>query len=76
MFYIITFVFKIKTIEEIPGTLIPNDVSDIVDLKTDAKFVLLIEKDAIFEKLLDCGAMKNLPACLFVTVIIISYCLF
>lgn len=51
------------------GTLIPNDVNDIISFKTEAKFVLLIEKDAIFQKLIDCGAMKNLPACLFVTVI-------
>ncbi|KAL3281821.1 hypothetical protein HHI36_005021 [Cryptolaemus montrouzieri] len=41
----------------IPGTLIPQEVDDIVELEASAYFILVVEKESIFFKLLD----ENLP---------------
>nr|CAH7730198.1 unnamed protein product [Callosobruchus chinensis] len=37
----------------VPGTLIPQDISDIVEVHSDAYFILVVEKEAIFQKLLE-----------------------
>nr|CAI5856108.1 unnamed protein product [Callosobruchus analis] len=37
----------------VPGTLIPQDINDIVELHSDAYFILVVEKEAIFQKLLE-----------------------
>ncbi|XP_068086985.1 meiotic recombination protein SPO11 [Anabrus simplex] len=48
------------------GTLIPQDVEGLLHLKSQAEFVLVVEKDAIFQKLLDEGALVQLN-CLLIT---------
>ncbi|CAH1965765.1 unnamed protein product [Acanthoscelides obtectus] len=37
----------------VPGTLIPQDINDIVEIHSDAYFILVVEKEAIFQKLLE-----------------------
>ncbi|KPJ11949.1 Meiotic recombination protein SPO11 [Papilio machaon] len=44
------------------GTLIPQDVNGIKVFRSTAKYILVVEKDAIFQKLLDEGALgKGYP---------------
>ena len=38
------------------------------DLQSDARFVLIVEKDATFQKLLDDGACRKLGPCIIITV--------
>ncbi|XP_044752184.1 uncharacterized protein LOC123312054 [Coccinella septempunctata] len=37
----------------IPGTLIPQDIDEIVELRSSAYFILVVEKESIFYKLLE-----------------------
>lgn len=48
--------------------LIPQDVHRVVWLESNARFVLLVEKDATFQKLLDEGALHRLGPCVLITV--------
>nr|XP_023020213.1 uncharacterized protein LOC111508828 isoform X2 [Leptinotarsa decemlineata] len=41
----------------VPGTLIPQDVNEIIELHSSAYFILVIEKESIFHKLIE----ENLP---------------
>ena len=41
------------------GETIPQDVAGIVDIKTEASYVLVVEKDAIFQRLLEEGILFN-----------------
>lgn len=51
------------------GTLIPQDVLEIKEFKSDATFILIVEKDAIFKKLLDENISKTLAtSCIVITV--------
>jgi hypothetical protein len=50
------------------GVLIPQDVHKVVRLESSARFVLLVEKDAAFQKLLDEGILDRLGPCLLITV--------
>ncbi|GLV45737.1 meiotic W68 [Carabus blaptoides fortunei] len=50
------------------GVLIPDNVCNTCEVQSDATFILVLEKDAIFEKLLDNGASKILSSCIFMTV--------
>ncbi|XP_021922584.1 meiotic recombination protein SPO11 isoform X2 [Zootermopsis nevadensis] len=49
------------------GVLIPQDINNVVRLESDAQFVLLVEKDATFQKLLDEGVLERLGPCILVT---------
>ncbi|KAK9510505.1 hypothetical protein O3M35_005278 [Rhynocoris fuscipes] len=49
------------------GTLIPQDVGYEMHLETEAKFILLIEKDTIFQKLLDENFIERNGPCLMIT---------
>ncbi|XP_068621567.1 meiotic recombination protein SPO11 [Battus philenor] len=49
------------------GTLIPQDVDGIIEFRTSAKYILVVEKDAIFQKLLDEGALVRLGPVIIMT---------
>lgn len=50
------------------GVLIPHNVVGIKSLKSSAKFILVVEKDTIFQKLLDEGILTRLKPCILITV--------
>lgn len=43
------------------GVLIPQNVDSIVRFETKAEFVIVVEKDTIFQKLLDEDFRKHMP---------------
>ncbi|XP_019629274.1 PREDICTED: meiotic recombination protein SPO11-like [Branchiostoma belcheri] len=49
------------------GTMVPAHVQHITNLHSNAKFVLVVEKDATFQKLLDDGFCRKLAPCIMVT---------
>ncbi|CAB3249815.1 unnamed protein product [Arctia plantaginis] len=49
------------------GVLIPQDITGIVEFQTTAKYILVVEKDAIFQKLLDEGALVRLRPVIIIT---------
>ncbi|XP_045762262.1 meiotic recombination protein SPO11 [Maniola jurtina] len=49
------------------GTLIPQDIKGIKEFKSSAKYILVVEKDAIFQKLLDEGALIRLGPVIILT---------
>ncbi|KAM3962791.1 meiotic W68 [Aphomia sociella] len=49
------------------GTLIPQDIEGIKEFKSSAKYILVVEKDAIFQKLLDEGALIRLGPVIIIT---------
>ncbi|KPI93931.1 Meiotic recombination protein SPO11 [Papilio xuthus] len=49
------------------GTLVPQDVDGIKEFKSTAKYILVVEKDAIFQKLLDEGALVRLGPLIILT---------
>lgn len=53
------------------GVLIPQDIVGIKEFQSTAKYILVVEKDAIFQKLLDEGALLRLGPVIIITVIII-----
>ena len=65
------FVFKFITTIKLQGILVPTLVDEITNVSTrNAKFVLVIEKDATFQHLLDGKFTQKFP-CILVTVRII-----
>ncbi|XP_048486898.1 meiotic recombination protein SPO11 [Plutella xylostella] len=49
------------------GVLVPQDISGIKSFATTAKYILVVEKDAIFQKLLDEGALARLGPVIILT---------
>ena len=49
------------------GVLVPSNVHQLQQVHTEAKFVLVVEKDAIFQKLLDDDFCALMPPCILVT---------
>ncbi|CAG5056656.1 unnamed protein product [Parnassius apollo] len=49
------------------GTLIPQDVEGIKEFRSTAKYILVVEKDAVFQKLLDEGALVRLGPLIILT---------
>ncbi|XP_049875166.1 meiotic recombination protein SPO11 [Pectinophora gossypiella] len=49
------------------GTLIPQDINGIKEFRSTAKYILVVEKDAIFQKLLDEGALIRLGPVIIMT---------
>ncbi|XP_028039806.1 meiotic recombination protein SPO11 [Bombyx mandarina] len=49
------------------GVLIPQDVNGIIEFQSTAKYILVVEKDAIFQKLLDEGALIRLGPVIILT---------
>lgn len=43
------------------GTLIPQVISKITKIVTNARFILIVEKDSVFQKLLDDDVPNKLP---------------
>lgn len=48
--------------------MIPQDITGIIEFQTTAKYILVVEKDAIFQKLLDEGALVRLGPVIVITV--------
>lgn len=48
--------------------LIPQDIQGIKEFKSTAKYILVVEKDAVFQKLLDEGALIRLGPVIIITV--------
>lgn len=49
------------------GTLVPNDISGITNIQSTARFILVVEKDAIFQILLDGDIITTMHPCILVT---------
>ncbi|XP_055943481.1 meiotic recombination protein SPO11-like [Argiope bruennichi] len=49
------------------GVLISNDVDSISYIQSDARFILVVEKSAVFQMLLDCNITKLLYPCILIT---------
>lgn len=49
------------------GTMIPQDIIGIKSFKSQAKYILVVEKDAVFQKLLDEGALLRLGPLIIMT---------
>ncbi|XP_022089944.1 meiotic recombination protein SPO11-like [Acanthaster planci] len=49
------------------GMLIPAHVQDICNVRSRARFVLVVEKDATFQKLLDDGMLGDMWPCILIT---------
>ncbi|CAH0404700.1 unnamed protein product [Chilo suppressalis] len=49
------------------GVLIPQDIEGIKEFKSSAKYILVVEKDAIFQKLLDEGVLIRLGPVIIIT---------
>ncbi|XP_071502265.1 meiotic recombination protein SPO11-like [Diadema antillarum] len=49
------------------GTPVPNHVDCISNIQSSAKFVLVVEKDATFQKLIDDRLIDKIPHCIIVT---------
>ncbi|XP_072044802.1 meiotic recombination protein SPO11-like [Amphiura filiformis] len=49
------------------GVLVPAHVNGITNIQSKAKFVLVVEKDATFQKLLDDGLCHKLAPCIIIT---------
>ena len=50
------------------GVLIPGDVCSIASVQSSARFILVVEKDTIFQRVLREGALDRLGPCIIVTV--------
>lgn len=50
------------------GVSVPINVSDVENLTSTAKWMLIIEKDASFQTLLDSSAVEKLDSCILITV--------
>lgn len=48
------------------GALIPQIISNIISIRAKAKFVLIVEKDSIFQKLLE-ENITDLLSCILIT---------
>lgn len=55
------------------GVLVPQNVKEIVKVDSKAMFILLVEKDAAFQKLLDDGAQTRFGPCIIITVCFVLY---
>ncbi|XP_038057480.1 meiotic recombination protein SPO11-like isoform X2 [Patiria miniata] len=49
------------------GVLVPVHVQDISNVQSRARFVLVVEKDATFQKLLDDGMLEDMWPCIIIT---------
>ena len=56
--------FLLFVINEFQGTLIPNMFQQVLEAKTNAKFVLIVEKEATFQRLIDDNFTLKYPAIL------------
>ncbi|CAH3179088.1 unnamed protein product [Porites lobata] len=49
------------------GTMVSSHVQGIYDIHSDAKFVLIVEKEASFQRLLDGNVLQKLYPCIVIT---------
>ncbi|XP_071034586.1 meiotic recombination protein SPO11 isoform X2 [Parasteatoda tepidariorum] len=49
------------------GILLPNDISSITYIQSDARFILLVEKSAVFQMLLDSNFIEEFQPCILIT---------
>jgi len=50
------------------GTMVSSHVQGIYDMHSDAKFVLVVEKEASFQRLMDDNVLQKLHPCIVITV--------
>lgn len=53
--------------------LIPQDIVGIKEFRSTAKYILVVEKDAVFQKLLDEGVLVRLGPVILMTVKIYAF---
>ncbi|KAG8201900.1 hypothetical protein JTE90_027378 [Oedothorax gibbosus] len=53
--------------ESSQGVLLSNDVGSIKYIQSDARFILIVEKSAVFQMLLDCNITRLLHPCIMIT---------
>ncbi|XP_075427746.1 meiotic recombination protein SPO11 isoform X2 [Ascaphus truei] len=58
---------KVNCSSNSTGVLVPSNVEGITHMNTRAKFVLIIEKDATFQRLLDDDFCSRLGPCILIT---------
>lgn len=51
------------------GSLIPQDQRNITKLESEASFILIVEKDSVFQKLLDEDLPNRLPRTFIMTTV-------
>ena len=49
------------------GELVPQDVESIKELVSEAEFILVVEKDSSFQKLIDDNFLGTMPPCILMT---------
>lgn len=57
------------------GVSIPQEIINITRLRSTAKFILIVEKDAAFQKLLDDDILHKLGPLIIITVIVLEFLL-
>lgn len=57
------------------GISIPQEIINITRLSSTAKFILIVEKDAAFQKLLDEDILNKLGPLIIITVILLEFSL-
>lgn len=53
----------------LPGILLPHSTATIKEVRVNAEFVLIVEKDTVFKKLLESNVLQRLgQKCILMTV--------
>nr|WQM43595.1 spo11 initiator of meiotic double strand breaks [Eurycea tynerensis] len=58
---------KVSCLSNSMAVLVPSNVHGIKNLTSDAKFILIIEKDATFQRLLDDDFCRKVSPCILIT---------
>ncbi|CAM1319925.1 SPO11 (predicted) [Pycnogonum litorale] len=58
---------RISCVKTTTGVLIPNGLDNVYDIRSSAKFILVVEKDATFQKLLDANITTKFHPCIMIT---------
>lgn len=54
---------------ESSGVLLPHSTATIKEIRVNADFILVVEKDTVFKKLMDCDILQRLgQRCILMTV--------
>ncbi|XP_020605537.1 meiotic recombination protein SPO11-like [Orbicella faveolata] len=57
----------VDCMDKISGTMVSSHVQGIYDMHSDAKFVLVVEKEASFQRLMDDNVLQKLNPCIVIT---------